>query len=125
MAQRNYDLPNCSRSVRLEMLKEALVRYAETAQGEWVAGIGLIYGVLPDGSSITRHHLDEIFPDRPVYLVAYDGHTAWANTEALQRADLYERETSWVHFSEDRHGRRRFATGELREPPAMNARSRN
>lgn len=99
----------------LEMLREALTRYAETYPGsEWMAGIGLVYGVLPDGSSITRHHLDDIFPDRPVYLVAYDGHTAWANTEALRRAGiLHGRELG--DFSQVVMGEDGFATGELRE----------
>lgn len=107
----------------LEMLREVLVRYAEAGSGEgrsdWVAGIGLIYGILPDGRSITRHHLDEIFPDRPVYLVAYDGHTAWANTEALRRADLYDGYDAGA-FGEVVMGEDGLATGELREPPAMN-----
>ncbi len=75
----------------LEGLKEELLNFAAAnPKSEWVAGIGLVYGILPDGSSITRHHLDEIIPDRPVFLVAYDGHTSWANTEALRRADLVE-----------------------------------
>jgi predicted amidohydrolase YtcJ len=107
----------------LEMLRQALVRYAEANSGEgrseWVAGIGLIYGILPDGGSITRRHLDEILPNQPVYLVAYDGHTAWANTEALRRADLYDGYDAGA-FGEVVMGEDGLATGELREPPAMN-----
>lgn len=98
----------------LEMLRQVLVNYAESTQSEWVAGIGLVYGILPDGSSITRHHLDEIIPDRPVFLVAYDGHTSWANTEALRRADLLNgREMG--EFSKVIMGEGGFATGELLE----------
>lgn len=102
----------------LEMLSEELVNFAESNHSgertEWVAGIGLIYGILPEGKSITRHHLDEIIPDRPVYLVAYDGHTAWANTEALRRADLlHGRELG--EFSQVVMGDDGLATGELRE----------
>jgi len=73
---------------------------------------------LPDGRSVTRQHLDEIIPDRPVFLVAYDGHTAWANTEALHRADILNGralgEFSTVVVDEEGS-----ATGELREPDAM------
>ncbi|PWB69777.1 MAG: hydrolase [Anaerolineales bacterium] len=104
----------------LEMLRGALVNYAEATQGsEWIAGIGLVYGILPDGSSVTRQQLDEIIPDRPVYLVAYDGHTAWANTEALRRADILNgREVgSFGKIVTDDEG---LATGELREGAAMN-----
>lgn len=98
----------------LEMLRQELVNYAESTQGEWVAGIGLVYGVLPDGKSITRHHLDEIISDRPVFLVAYDGHTSWANTEALRRADLLNgRELG--DFSKVVVGEDGLATGELLE----------
>jgi len=102
----------------LEMLRQELVNYAETAQGEWVAGIGLVYGVLPDGRSITRHHLDEIIPDRPVILVAYDGHTSWANTEALRRANLLNgRELG--EFDKVVMGDDGMATGELLEAAGL------
>ena len=98
----------------LEMLRRDLIEYAESNSGEWVAGIGLVYGILPDGSSITRQHLDEIIPDRLVYIVAYDGHTAWANTEALRRADLLTgRELG--EFSRVVMGDDGQATGELLE----------
>jgi len=97
------------------MLREELVNYAEANQGlEWVAGIGLVYGILPDGSSITRRHLDESIPDRPVFLVAYDGHTSWANTEALRRAELLNGREMGT-FSKVVMGDDGLATGELRE----------
>jgi hypothetical protein len=99
----------------LERLREELVKYAEAnTRSEWVAGIGLIYGILPDGSSITRHHLDEIIANRPVYLVAYDGHTSWANTEVLRRADLLNGRDMGT-FSKVMMGDDGLATGELRE----------
>ena len=34
---------------------------------------------LPD-----KKYLDEVVPDRPVYLEGFDGHTWWANSKALQ-----------------------------------------
>ena len=102
----------------LEQLKGELLKFAKAnpsgERAEWVAGYGLIYGIMSDGSSLTRHHLDEIIPDRPVYLGAYDGHTAWANTEALRRAELLHgrglNEFDQVVMGEDG-----LATGELRE----------
>jgi predicted amidohydrolase YtcJ len=99
----------------LEMLREELVNYAESgSRSEWIAGIGLVYGILPDGKSITRQHLDSIIPDRPVFLVAYDGHTSWANTEALRRADLLNGREMGT-FSKVMMGADGLATGELRE----------
>ena len=99
----------------LEGLKGELLNFAAAnPKSEWVAGIGLVYGILPDGSSITRHHLDEIIPDRPVFLVAYDGHTSWANTEALRRADLLNgREMG--DFNKVIMGDDGLATGEMLE----------
>ncbi len=99
----------------LEMLRGELLNYAgSSSRSEWIAGIGLVYGLLPEGKSITRHHLDEIIPDRPVYLVAYDGHTVWANTEALRRANLLNGR-DLGSFSQVVMGEDGLATGELRE----------
>jgi hypothetical protein len=42
------------------------------------------------GSETLPHkkHLDELFPDRPVFLGGYDGHTYWANSKALVLAGI-------------------------------------
>jgi predicted amidohydrolase YtcJ len=53
----------------------------------WVLGRGWYYTAFPDGLP-TRQLLDEIVPDRPAYLVAYDGHSGWANTAALKLAGI-------------------------------------
>ncbi len=39
----------------------------------------------------TRQMLDALVPDRPAYLIAYDGHTGWANTRALKLAGITRR----------------------------------
>ena len=36
----------------------------------------------------TRQLLDLLVPDRPAYLISYDGHTGWANTRALKAAGI-------------------------------------
>ena len=49
-------------------------------------GVGLQHlrqNNLPD-----KKLVDEVVPDRPVYLAAYDGHTALANSKALQAAGI-------------------------------------
>ena len=38
---------------------------------------------LPD-----KKYLDEVVPDRPVYLEGFDGHSSWANSKALQLAGI-------------------------------------
>lgn len=53
----------------------------------WVQGRGWIYGAFPE-SLPHRKWLDEIVPDRPVWLRAFDGHTGWANGRALALAGI-------------------------------------
>jgi len=48
-------------------------------------------GVFP-GNSPRKELLDEIVPDRPVYLISQTGHSAWANSKALEMAGI-SRET--------------------------------
>src|SRR5215216_4040800 len=100
-----------------EDLKTILLDFAEHNQtNPWVTGRGIKYGIVS-----TRQELDEILPDRPVYIVAYDGHTGWANTRALAMAGILHDDGREIQNSvilRDEHG---FATGELREDDAMEA----
>src|SRR6266705_3565407 len=48
----------------------------------WVLGRGWSYPEFPGGMP-DRKYLDEVVPDRPVYIEGFDGHTGWANTRAL------------------------------------------
>lgn len=49
----------------------------------WVQGRGAAYDVING-----RADLDAAVPDRPVLVIAYDGHTAWVNTRALELAGI-------------------------------------
>ncbi len=97
-------------------LRNALQSYAkENKTAIWISGIGTKYKIVS-----TRQELDEIISDRPVYIEAYDGHTGWANTRALELAGiLYEGKTIGPNgvVVKDELG---MATGELREPDAIN-----
>ncbi len=92
-------------------LKEILLDYAnKNKTTEWVDGRGIKYGVVS-----TRQELDKIISDRPIYINAYDGHTSWANTKALEMAGILKSgiEASGVgEIVRDESG---IATGELRE----------
>jgi predicted amidohydrolase YtcJ len=59
----------------------------EHPQAAWVTGRGWFYGAFPGGMP-HRKQLDEVVPDRPALMTGYDGHTAWANTRALQAAGV-------------------------------------
>ncbi|MEU9982051.1 amidohydrolase [Streptomyces sp. NPDC050856] len=53
----------------------------------WVTGGGWSMEAFPGGTP-TRQFLDELVPDRPVYLVNRDHHGGWANTRALELAGI-------------------------------------
>src|SRR5262245_10022816 len=85
----------------------------------WLVGYGLGYDMLPGHAALTRQHLDAIIADRPLIVVAFDLHTAWANTRALQLANLLhggvcEPGNAIVMAGDG------TASGELREPGAYN-----
>ncbi|WIV52323.1 amidohydrolase (plasmid) [Marivivens sp. LCG002] len=81
-------------------------------------GQGAGYGIIAPDHPLTRHILDEICPDRPLMIMAYDFHTAWANTAALEAAGLlHGRELP--RGNEVVMGSDGLATGELHEKLAM------
>lgn len=98
----------------------ALAAYAAAnPQREWLEGVQLAYNAIPAGERLDRWLLDAVVPDRPVYLTAFDGHTAWANTAALRRGGIVDGRATpagSVIVMDDATG---TATGELREPGAF------
>jgi predicted amidohydrolase YtcJ len=100
-----------------EDLKTILLDFANKNKTDpWVVGRGIKYSIVS-----VRQDLDEILVDRPVYIGAFDGHTGWANTKALELAGILNdggREMANGIIVRDANG---FATGELREGDAMGA----
>jgi predicted amidohydrolase YtcJ len=90
---------------------------AEHPQEAWLRGSGLRYNLGPGPSPLSRQHLDALVPDRPIYLNAFDGHTSWANTLALQMAGILQGGQAGPN-SEIVLDERGQASGELREPGA-------
>ncbi len=54
----------------------------------WVLGRGWTYGMIGGDGMPSKRDLDDLFPDRPVQLSAYDGHTSWVNSKALALAGI-------------------------------------
>lgn len=54
----------------------------------WIQGMGWTYPTFAPSGLPNKKILDDIVPDRPVYLVAFDGHTSWANSKALAMAGI-------------------------------------
>jgi len=66
----------------LQLIEQADARMPE---GEWMTG-GYWDHTLSDAVFPTKEMLDEVVPDRPIFLNHIDGHYAWANTLALDLA---------------------------------------
>src|SRR6185436_12982722 len=78
-------------AMTLEAIKDTIRVWAEShPEREWIVGRGWYYQPF-NGAMPTRQMLDSLVPDRPAYLIAYDGHTGWANTKALKAAGITRR----------------------------------
>lgn len=53
----------------------------------WVRGVGWALPAFPDANP-TKELLDRLVPDRPALFTAADGHSAWANSKALELAKI-------------------------------------
>ena len=53
----------------------------------WILGGGWAMDAFPGGAP-TKDLLDGVVPDRPVFLPSRDGHSAWANSRALELAGI-------------------------------------
>lgn len=60
---------------------------ARMPEGEWMTG-GYWDHTLSDAVFPTKEMLDEVVPDRPIVLNHIDGHYSWANSLALDLADV-------------------------------------
>lgn len=79
----------------------------------WVAGRGWGYTDFPDRIP-HRKYLDEIFPDRPVFIWERDGHMGVANTAALRLAGVTKATPDPEHGRLERDAAGEL-TGELKE----------
>src|ERR1700730_3859976 len=70
-------------------IQQRLRDYAAKHPGkDWVLGRGWNYAMFGPEALPHKKYLDEAFPDRPVFLEGYDGHTYWANSKALTLAGI-------------------------------------
>jgi len=70
-------------------IQKRLREYAAEHPGDdWILGRGWNYAMFGPEALPHKKYLDEIFPNRPVFLEGYDGHTYWANSKALAMAGI-------------------------------------
>jgi predicted amidohydrolase YtcJ len=73
----------------LAEIRGRLKDYANAHPGDgWVVGTGWDYAMFGQEKLPNRKYIDDLFPNRPVFLDGYDGHTAWVNTAALAAAHI-------------------------------------
>jgi len=89
LAAANLPLLDLDGVVTPDQLRERLRDYgAAHPDRAWIQGYGLFYEALADLNQPPRAVLDAAVSDRPVLVTAFDGHSAWANTAALERAGI-------------------------------------
>jgi len=95
--------------------------YAKRNPGlEWITGAGWPPALFADGNP-HKVDLDAIVPDRPVFLYADDGHSAWANSKALSLLGITKDTPDPVRGRIERDPKTGEPTGTLREDAAYEA----
>lgn len=73
----------------LEETLQALKEYSEAnPELEWIIGRGWNQTLWEENRFPTAADLDQVIPDRPVWLSRVDGHAGWANSKAMQLAQV-------------------------------------
>src|SRR5258708_2401047 len=89
-------------------------RAGQTPKGQWVVGFKYDDTKTAEGRKLTRADLDVAAPDHPVLITHRGGHTAYANSLALNAADINDKtpDPAGGQFDHDAQGK---LTGGLRE----------
>ncbi|MCU1240872.1 MAG: hypothetical protein JWO71_1598 [Candidatus Acidoferrum typicum] len=97
-------------------IQQRLRDYAAKHPGkDWVLGRGWNYAMFGAEALPHKKYLDEVFPDRPVFLEGYDGHTYWANSKALSAAGITNDTADPPNGVIVRDAKTHEATGALKE----------
>jgi predicted amidohydrolase YtcJ len=97
-----------------EIQKRVKEYAAAHPQEPWITGMGWTYPTFGPTALPDKKFLDEVVPERPVYLVAFDGHSSWANSKALAAAGI-TRETPDPPNGKIVRDEKGEATGALKE----------
>lgn len=84
---RSLTYVDCETTTRAECLRRVAERAQKTLPGEWIFGHGWNQNLWTEGFG-SRQDLDAAAPRNPVYLTAKSLHASWANTAALQLANI-------------------------------------
>jgi predicted amidohydrolase YtcJ len=111
----SLDQVSLSDATTIDAVKDTIRVWSEAhPEREWITGRGWYYQAF-NGAMPTRQLLDTLVPDRPAYLIAYDGHTGWANTKALKLAGITRRTKAPANGAIVKDPRSGEPTGALKE----------
>lgn len=102
---------------REAILDSVRVWAARHPAAQWIRGSGWQLPVFP-AANPRKEWLDSVVPDRPVYLSAADGHSAWVNSKALEMAGVTRDTRDPVNGRIERDPATGQPTGTLRESAA-------
>lgn len=84
----------------LEEAQQLILKFAqENPNTPWITGRGWQYSIFPNARLPLASDIDSVLKDRPVFLRAYDGHTAWANSKAIELSGITDK-TEFKGFGE-------------------------
>jgi predicted amidohydrolase YtcJ len=102
-------------SKTVEEIQKRVKAYADVHPNEpWIQGMGWTYPTFGASALPNKKILDDVVADRPVYLVAFDGHSSWANSKALAMAGI-DRNTADPPNGKIVRDEKGEATGALKE----------
>lgn len=77
---------------RIESLEETVQKIEEFASEhpdrEWITGRGWNQVLWEENDFPTAEDIDEVIQERPVFLTRIDGHAGWANSKAMELAEI-------------------------------------
>ncbi len=98
-----------------EEVSAAIRAYAAAhPEKPWIEGAGWDLPIFPEANP-DKSELDRLVPDRPAFLGAADGHSAWANSRALEIAGITVRTPDPLNGRIERRPGTREPSGTLRE----------
>ena len=96
--------------------RTAIAEYAAAnPEVPWILGGGWSMAVFGQGGRPSKSIIDELVPDKPVFLTSADGHTGWANSRALEIAGIDADTPDPVDGRIDRDPETGEAVGSLQE----------
>ena len=104
----------------LEVIRRRLLEWSDkNPDAPRILGTNWVHGDIPDAQP-HRDMLDDLFPETPVYLEAFDLHSSWLNSAALDELGINDETPDPVGGRIVRDPHTGVATGHLQENASVN-----